>query len=99
MMKSILLYNTKKLPLLINNIISWLFDIYRISYALAAEIGISSELYDEVLDNVDRANAMVKEMQSVPNSHVHLMTPQESLKSQSDDEQRVIVLHKYPIEV
>ena len=55
----------------------------------AAEIGISSELYDEVLDNVDRANAMVKEMQSVPNSHVHLMTPQESLKSQSDDEQSV----------
>ena len=55
----------------------------------AAEIGIPSELYDEVLDNVDRANALVKEMQSVPNSHVHLMTPQESLKSQSDDEQPV----------
>lgn len=55
----------------------------------AAEIGIPSELYDEVLDNVDRANAMVKEMRSVPNSHVHLMTPQESLKSQSDDEQSV----------
>lgn len=50
----------------------------------AKALGVSSELYYEALSDIDKANAMVRELQSDPNVVLELGDPQESI--QADEE-------------
>ena len=50
----------------------------------AKALGVSSELYYEALSDIDKANAMVRELQRDPNVVLELGDPQESI--QADEE-------------
>lgn len=47
----------------------------------AKALGVSSELYYEALSDIDKANAMVRELQSDPNVVLELGDPQESIQA------------------